>query len=138
LKACDGYEIATEGDSFKCAFSTPEDAICWSVLCQLELLCVQWAEGVEDGGHGVLGGGEDWANAYGAPVVSDNALEILKNMASSDEISIAGATMEAGALMRPHFDPKLVADSDFCQRWSSTEVSSKRFFYWCCVIIYLL
>ena len=37
LKKCKGYEIATEGDSFKCAFRTPEDAICWSIVAQVRL-----------------------------------------------------------------------------------------------------
>ena len=36
LKKCNGYEIATEGDSFKCAFRTPEDAISWSILAQVK------------------------------------------------------------------------------------------------------
>ena len=35
LKLNNGYEITTEGDSFKCAFHTPEDAICWSVMVQV-------------------------------------------------------------------------------------------------------
>eukprot|EP00951_Prasinocladus_malaysianus_P004729 scaffold33413_cov35-Prasinocladus_malaysianus.AAC.1 len=33
-----GYEIATEGDSFKCAFRTPEDAILWGLFCALSTL----------------------------------------------------------------------------------------------------
>jgi class 3 adenylate cyclase len=37
LKACNGYEIATEGDSFKCAFANPEDAVCWSILSQVRV-----------------------------------------------------------------------------------------------------
>lgn len=35
LKVNMGYEITTEGDSFKCAFHTPEDAICWAVMVQV-------------------------------------------------------------------------------------------------------
>lgn len=35
LREFDGYEIATEGDSFKCAFHSPEDAICWSTQVQV-------------------------------------------------------------------------------------------------------
>ena len=29
------YEVATEGDSFKCAFHTPENAMCWSICLQM-------------------------------------------------------------------------------------------------------
>jgi hypothetical protein len=35
LKTFSGYEIATEGDSFKCAFRKPEDAILWAVMVQV-------------------------------------------------------------------------------------------------------
>ena len=29
------YEVATEGDSFICAFHNPEDAVCWSICFQV-------------------------------------------------------------------------------------------------------
>ena len=35
LKTFSGYEIATEGDSFKCAFHEPEKAIMWAVMVQV-------------------------------------------------------------------------------------------------------
>jgi hypothetical protein len=35
LKTFSGYEIATEGDSFKCAFPRPEQAIMWAVMVQV-------------------------------------------------------------------------------------------------------
>lgn len=40
LGKCHGYEVATEGDSFKCAFRTPEDAIQWCILVQVTPDCV--------------------------------------------------------------------------------------------------
>lgn len=36
LPACRGYEVATEGDSFKCAFRTAEDAILWCISVQVQ------------------------------------------------------------------------------------------------------
>mmetsp|Transcript_16726 Transcript_16726/g.46744 ORF Transcript_16726/g.46744 Transcript_16726/m.46744 type:complete len:1275 (-) Transcript_16726:82-3906(-) len=56
-----GYEVATEGDSFICAFHTPEDAVTWAVLVQLNLLLAPWSAELEDGGHEVLEGQRDWA-----------------------------------------------------------------------------
>ena len=35
LKTFSGYEIATEGDSFKCAFRDPEKAVMWAVMVQV-------------------------------------------------------------------------------------------------------
>ena len=35
LHRYNGYEVATEGDSFKCAFSTPEDAVLWCMVVQV-------------------------------------------------------------------------------------------------------
>jgi hypothetical protein len=42
LSRCNGYEVLTEGDSFKCAFHTPEDAVIWCSLVQVRcsvILC---------------------------------------------------------------------------------------------------
>jgi len=48
LAQFNGYEVATEGDSFKCAFHHPEDAVCWAVHTQLELLVAPWHPELED------------------------------------------------------------------------------------------
>jgi len=64
-----GYEIATEGDSFKCAFHTPEDAVVWASLVQLNLLVVPWSPELENGGHDLLSCQSDWAT-IGNPTIS--------------------------------------------------------------------
>eukprot|EP00193_Tetraselmis_chui_P015583 CAMPEP_0177779206 /NCGR_PEP_ID=MMETSP0491_2-20121128/16441_1 /TAXON_ID=63592 /ORGANISM="Tetraselmis chuii, Strain PLY429" /LENGTH=1290 /DNA_ID=CAMNT_0019298685 /DNA_START=350 /DNA_END=4222 /DNA_ORIENTATION=+ len=62
LKEFHGYEIATEGDSFKCAFHTPEDAIQWAISVQMDLLCAPWSEQIEDGGWGAFGDTSKWGD----------------------------------------------------------------------------
>jgi len=62
LKEGQGYEVATEGDSFKCAFRTPEDAICWSVLVQMDLMAAPWDEKLEDGGARAFFQPHKWAD----------------------------------------------------------------------------
>jgi hypothetical protein len=122
LKSCNGYEIATEGDSFRCAFSTPEDAICWSILSQLDLLCAQWNEKIEDGGHDALVDRDDWANCEAAPAVSPSAQDILNNLTATDGMSRTRMALAAGALMKPQFEPECVAGSDFCKQWCVSKV----------------
>eukprot|EP00873_Tetraselmis_striata_P004147 jgi/Tetstr1/424411/TSEL_014969.t1 len=117
LKACSGYEIATEGDSFKCAFRSPEDAICWSILSQMHLLCAQWNERIEDGGHSALVDACNWSNCEGAPVLSETAMGIIARLADSDGMESVRAELEKGLLMRPQFNPAKVESSTFCATW---------------------
>jgi len=131
LKPCAGYEIATEGDSFKCAFGTPEDAICWSVMVQLDLLCAPWSEGLEDGGHGVLGEQEDWANCTAPPVVSEPAQGVVSALTASDKMQQIRSELATGALMQPLFDPSLIMKRSSDDHWSAAYGEGKE-----CRVVY--
>ncbi|KAJ7152047.1 adenylate cyclase [Mycena filopes] len=48
LRACGGYEVRTEGDSFMCSFPTVLAAVWWSLTIQMELLNVPWPQDILD------------------------------------------------------------------------------------------
>jgi len=117
LKKCSGYEIATEGDSFKCAFRTPEDAICWSVMVQLDLLCAPWKDVLEDGGHDALKDREDWANTEAEPVIGANGHHILRTIDSAEIMQGARTALQKGAWEEPLFSAMDACNTPFCKEW---------------------
>uniref|UniRef100_A0A061RGM2 Adenylate cyclase n=2 Tax=Tetraselmis sp. GSL018 TaxID=582737 RepID=A0A061RGM2_9CHLO len=86
LQKVSGYEVATEGDSFKCAFHTAEDAVAWAVLVQINLHLAPWSPELEDGGHAILRSQPDWANPD-VPTMSE------VHMHAIDALGAYGPTM---------------------------------------------
>lgn len=54
LAEYNGFELATEGDSFQIAFHRPEDAILWCCDVQVMLQNHQWPPQTVDGGQSIL------------------------------------------------------------------------------------
>jgi hypothetical protein len=77
LKGCSGYEVSTEGDSFKCVFHTPEDAVMYCILTQLDLLTARWSPELESGGQEFQKGKADWADVQ-CPRLTKSKQSIIK------------------------------------------------------------
>jgi hypothetical protein len=94
----------------------------YSWILQLDLLCAQWGDKIEDGGQDALAQRDDWANCEAPPVVSDIAADIVRQMAHSDGMEQTRSALAWGKLMQPQFSPSKVTDSAFCETWRSDKV----------------
>ena len=121
LKGCGGYEVATEGDSFKCVFHTPEDAVMYCILAQLDLLAAPWSPELESGGHEVLRGKPDWADCQQPRLAEIRSLILQRQIASVSGISRKHGVrlkMASAAL----FSPAEVSGLAFSEEWLASQV----------------
>eukprot|EP00193_Tetraselmis_chui_P007165 CAMPEP_0177771456 /NCGR_PEP_ID=MMETSP0491_2-20121128/11602_1 /TAXON_ID=63592 /ORGANISM="Tetraselmis chuii, Strain PLY429" /LENGTH=1273 /DNA_ID=CAMNT_0019289007 /DNA_START=241 /DNA_END=4062 /DNA_ORIENTATION=- len=109
LKEFRGYEVATEGDSFKCAFHAPEDAITWAICVQMDLLCAHWSPMIEDGGWSAFGDPSKWGDPSKLPEHSSNTAPArLSNQPRTFRAFIGDHTKPT---RKPIFDVKYAAST---------------------------
>jgi hypothetical protein len=117
LKGCFGYEIATEGDSFKCVFRSAEDAVIYCILVQLDLLTAPWQ--IETGGHEILLGSPTWSSLNN-PKLSKALEDIVAEPCAQALESFAGKQKQCV----PMFSPAAAAATPFSQHWLNSEASA--------------
>jgi hypothetical protein len=119
LKDCVGYEIATEGDSFKCVFRSAEDAVMYCVLVQLDLLTAPWQ--IESGGHEILQDSPTWS-AISRPQLSKIQETIVMEQCTRSLESFAYKSKQGVTL----FSPAVAGGTLFSQQWlMDPEVSAR-------------
>ena len=122
LKGCGGYEVATEGDSFKCVFHTPEDAVMYCILAQLDLLAAPWSPELESGGHEVLRGKPDWADCQQPRLAEIRSLILEQQIASVSGISKKERTANLKRASTVLFSAKQVSGGAFSENWLASQV----------------
>ena len=119
LKDCFGYEIATEGDSFKCVFRTVEDAVMYCVLVQLDLLAAPWR--IETGGNEILQGTPTWAD-INRPKLSEARERIITEQCTKSSESLLGKQKHRATL----FPPGVAGATRYSQQWLNSEASAMK------------
>jgi hypothetical protein len=119
LKGCFGYEIATEGDSFKCVFKSAEDAVMYCVLVQLDLLTAPWQ--IESGGHELLQGTPKWSD-ISRPQLSSIHEKIIMDQCAKPLESFASKQRQRATL----FSAVVAGTTSFSQQWLALEASALR------------
>eukprot|EP00873_Tetraselmis_striata_P034051 jgi/Tetstr1/454315/TSEL_041234.t1 len=116
-----GYEIATEGDSFKCAFHRPEDAVLWSVCLQLDLLCAPWTSTLEDGGQGIFRDKATWADCERPELLDAHHQKIIEMLTTRDSLtrSKRAAMQPPISDQPPVFDPAAAASTPYSSAWAA-------------------
>ncbi len=110
LRGCFGYEIATEGDSFKCVFRSAEDAVMYCVLVQLDLLTAPWQ--IEEGGHEILQDSPTWS-AINRPQLSKTHEMIIVEQCTKSFESFIDKKKQCETL----FSPAAAGSTAFSQQW---------------------
>lgn len=126
LSKCNGYEVATEGDSFKCAFHTPEDAILWCVRVQTALMAQPWSAELEDGGASVLAAGDTWANIQNATVAAQYTALLDKLAGQSAEADAKPAASKRLPSLVPEQHVLEAAATEFSFNWRHSMVGVSR------------
>jgi len=126
LKGCGGYEVATEGDSFKCVFHTPEDAVTYCTLVQIDLLTAPWSSELEAGGAEELRGKADWADIECSRLdrsinsILEQQIISLSGIKARKSKSGSGASLQTA----PLFSPAIAAAQSFSKEWLASQAGS--------------
>jgi adenylate cyclase len=129
LKRCGGYEVSTEGDSFKCVFHTPEEAVTYCTLVQLDLLTAPWSSELESGGEEAQRGKDDWADINHSQL-DENMNSIMEEQITSSRTMRSRKSRSSTDLIdarAPLFSPIVTSAQSFSTKWLNSQVLTSPF-----------